>query len=341
VLGAHWERFLGIVSRVLLTMAIGVAAIWGVLALWYQLSSHDALKTLGVALWVALSITVMIALWSRRIAQGLWAFSATFAILLVWWHLLPPSNDHIWADDVAQMTSGIVDGQYVTLHNVRNFDWRSDSDYTQRWETRHYDLDKLRSIDMIMSYWSGPAIAHMLVSFGFDNADYVVFSVEIRREKGETFSEIGGFFKEFELSIIAADERDVIRVRTNVRGEDDYLYRIQMPASALRSLFLAYIDQANSLVHTPRFYNTITANCTTLVYHMMKRIVGSLPLNYSLLLTGYLPEYVYRIGGLDSHYSFEELRARGRITERAKAADRSESFSTEIRRGIPNVAVTN
>jgi hypothetical protein len=218
---------------------------------------------------------VLIALWSRRIAQGLWTFSAAFAILLVWWHLLPPSNDHIWADDVAQMTSGIVDGQHVTLHNVRNFDWRSDSDYTQRWETRQYDLDKLRSVDMIMSYWSGPAIAHMLVSFGFDNADYVVFSVEIRREKGEDFSEIGGFFKEFELSIIAADERDVIRVRTNVRGEDDYLYRIQMPVSAMRSLFLAYIDQANGLVHAPRFYNTVTANCATLVYHMMKRIVAT------------------------------------------------------------------
>ena len=274
-------------------------------------------------------------------AQGLGPFAAAFATLLVWWHFLPASNDHIWADDVAQMTSGVVDGQDVTLNNVRNFDWRSNSDYTPRWETRHYDLDKLRSVDMIMSYWSGPAIAHMLVSFGFESADYVVFSVEIRRRKGEDFSEIGGFFKEFELSIIAADERDVIRVRTNVRGEDDYLYRIQMPVSAMRSLFLAYIGQANSLVHSPRFYNTVTANCATLVYHMMKRIVSPLPLNYSLLLTGYLPEYVYRIGGLTSHYSFEELRALGRITERAKAADHSESFSTDIRRGVPNAEIPN
>lgn len=330
-----------ITSRVLLTVIIGVAAIWGVFALWYQLPSHHGLKTAGVTLWVALSIAVMVALWSRHIARGLWTFSTAFVILLVWWHFLPPSNDRAWADDVAQMASGIVEGQHVTLHNVRNFDWRSDSDYTQHWETRHYDLDKLRSTDMIMSYWSGPAIAHMLVSFGFDNADYVAFSVEIRREKTESFSEIGGFFKEFELSVIAADERDVIRVRTNVRGEDDYLYRIQMPASAMRSLFLAYVDQANGLVHAPRFYNTVTANCTTLVYHMMKHIVRSLPLNYSLLLTGYLPEHVYRIGGLDSHYSFAELRTRGRITERARAADHSESFSTDIRRGIPDVPVTN
>src|SRR6202034_2162744 len=137
---------------------------------------------------------------------------------------------------------------------VRNFDWRTQSDYTQRWETRTYDLRHLNSLDMVLSYWSMPAIAHVLISFGFDDGEHVVFSVEIRREKTESFSEIGGFFKEFELSIIAADERDVIRVRTNVRGEDDYLYRVRMPVSAMRSLFLAYIDQANSLVHAPRFY---------------------------------------------------------------------------------------
>jgi hypothetical protein len=339
--GNPWHRRLRIAARVLITLIVAVGATWGVFALWYQLPSEHGLKAAAVTLWVVLGFTVLVALWRGRIARGLWIFSAAFALLLVWWHLLPPSNDHIWADDVAQMTSGVVDGQHVTLHNVRNFDWRSDSDYTQRWETRHYDLDGLRSVDMIMSYWTIPAIAHMLVSFGFADGDYVVFSVEIRPRKGERFSEIGGFFKEFELSIVAADERDVIRVRTNIRGEDDYLYGIQMPVSAMRSLFLAYIDQANTLVEAPRFYNTITANCTTLVYHMMKRIVSDLPLNYSLLLTGYLPEYVYRIGGLASGYPFEELRARGRITERAKAADRSESFSTEIRRGIPKVETPN
>jgi len=332
-------RFVHIVSRVLVTLIVSAAAIWGAFALWYQVPGGDALKILAVALWTVLSLAMLVALWRRRTALGLLGFSAAFAVLLVWWQQIPPSNDYIWADDVAQMTTGTVDGDRVALHNVRNFEWRSDSDYTQRWETRHYDLDHLTSVDMIMSYWSGPAIAHMLVSFGFDEVEHVVFSVEIRRKQGESFSEIGGFFKEFELSILAADERDVIRVRTNVRGEDDYLYRIKMPASAMRSLFLAYIDQANRLADTPRFYNTVTANCTTLVYHMLKRIVGYLPLSYSLLLTGYLPQYVYRIGGLASAYSFEELRARGRITERAKAADLSGSFSADIRRGIPSVEV--
>jgi hypothetical protein len=278
---------------------------------------------------------VVVALWQGRALAGIAAFAVAFAILLLWWNRLVPTNQRDWSDDVAQMTTGSIEGNRVTLNNVRNFIWRSNTDYTQRWERRDYDLDKLRSVDMIMSYWSGPAVAHMLMSFGFEDGEYVVFSVEVRRLKSGSYSELAGFFKQFELSVIAADERDVIRVRTNVRGEDDYLYRLRMPLTAIRSLFLGYIGEANSLIETPRFYNTITANCTTMVYHMMKRIVGYLPLNYRILLDGYLPGYVYEVGGLDSRYNLEQLKALGRISERARQSGDSDSFSADIRKGIP------
>jgi len=317
------------------TLLVGFSAIWAACALWYQAPGSQAVKMLSVLVWIGFSITLLIALWQGRTAVCLLAFAVVFGGLLIWWQGIAPSNHRIWTDDVAQMATGTVDGNRVTLHNVRNFDWRSDTDYTQRWETRTYELDRLNSVDMIMSYWTVPAIAHMLISFGFDDGARVVFSVEIRREKQESYSEIGGFFKKFELSVIAADERDVIRVRTNVRGEDDYLYRVRMPLSAMRSLFLSYIDEANALARAPRFYNTITANCTTLVYHMMKRIVGYLPLDYRLILPGYLPEYVHRVGGLDRRYSLADLRVLGRITDRAKKAGRSDSFSADIRQGIP------
>jgi len=330
---------LRIAAMVLATLIIGFSALWGAFALWYQAPGGHALKTLWVVVWAGFNVTLLIALWQGRSAIALLAFAVACGVMQVWWQRIPPSNDRIWADDVALMTSGEVTGNRVTLHQVRNFDWRTNSDYVQRWETRDCDLDHLNSVDMIMSYWQGPAIAHMLVSFGFDGGEHVVFSVEIRRQKSQKYSEIGGFFKEFALSVIAADERDVIRVRTNVRGEDDYLYRLRMPPSAMRSLFIAYVEEANTLLHAPRFYNTITVNCTTLVYHMMQRIVGHLPMDYRVLFSGYLPEYVYQVGGLDSRYPLEELRTLGRITERAKQSDASYRFSADIRRGIPEIGV--
>jgi hypothetical protein len=319
---------------------------WGCFALWFQAPGSrlprplsTILRALAVLLWALFGIVIVVALTQGIVTTSLTGFALAFAALLLWWHQIKPSNEREWADDVARMTTGVIDlgADRVTLRNVRHFDWRTRTDYTQRWETRVYDLRGLSSLDMILSYWSMPAIAHVLISFGFDDGAHVVFSVEIRREKTESFSEVGGFFKEFELSIIACDERDVVRVRTNVRGEDDYLYRIRMPVADIRSLFLSYVTAANDLVRTPRFYNTITANCTTIIYHMTKRIVGHLPLDYRLLLSGYLPAYVYKVGGLDTRFSLEELRKRGRITDRAKESDRRDTFSADIRAGVPEV----
>jgi hypothetical protein len=322
-------------SMLLATLLLGLPAAWAALAIWYQAPGGQPLKFVLLLLWAAFGIAMLFALWQGRPGMAVATFALGFGAVFFWWQQIAPTNDRLWADDVARITSGSVEGNRVTLHNVRNFDWRSNDDYTQRWETRGYDLDKLDSVDMIMSYWDGWAIAHMLVSFGFNDGQHVAFSVEVRREKNKTYSELGGFFKSYGLSIIAADERDVIRVRTNVRGEDDYLYRIRMPLPAMRSLFLGYVEQADQLVNTPRFYNTITVNCTTLVYHMMKRIVGYLPWSYRLLFTGYLPAYVYQVGGLDQRFTLEELRALGRITDRARQSDRSDTFSEDIRRGIP------
>ncbi len=329
-------NILRVAGGLLASLLIVMPAAWGAIALWYQVPGQG-FKILIVLLWATIGVVALACLWQGRAVWGLSAFALSLAALLLWWHRIPPSNERIWADDVARLATGSVDGNRVTLHNVRNFDWRSDADYTPRWETRGYDLNRLESVDMIMSYWRGPAIAHMLISFGFDDGSHVVFSVEIRREKGEAFSEIGGFFKQFELSIIAADEDDIIRVRTNIRGEDDYLYRVQMPRAAMRSLFISYVEQANGLVAAPRFYNTVTVNCTTLVYHMMKRIVGRLPFDYRVVFTGYLPGYVYRVGGLDARFPLKVLRELGHITERAKLSDRSSSFSADIRKGIPQL----
>jgi len=321
---------------VLCSLLAWLAVAWGALALWYQVPvDMPAIRAAVAALWVVLASLALIRGWRKRRWGGLVLVAVAFAVLLAWWNTLQPSNDRDWADDVAQTTTGTVQGNIVTLSHVRDFDWRSENHYTPRWETRSYDLDRLKSVDMILSYWMGPAIAHTLVSFGFDDGEQLVFSVEIRKERDEAFSALGGFFKKFETSVIAARERDIVRVRTNARGEDDYLYRIDMPPEAMRSLFLAYIDEANALSRKPQFYNTLTANCTTIVYHMVQRIIYGLPLDYRVVLSGYLPSYVYEVGGLIDSVPLEELTARGRITDRARAADRDPDFSAAIRQGVP------
>ena len=322
-------------AHVSITLVIGALSAWGALALWYQAPGAQSSRSSISAFWLALGAICIVGVWTGWLAAGVSVFAVAYLTLLVWWKRLSPSNHRDWADDVSRTVRGTIKGSQVILHDVRNFEWRSAADYTQRWEVRSYDLDRLASLDMIMSYWSSRAIAHTLISFGFDDGSHVVFSVEIRRERNETFSEIGGFFKEFELSVIAADERDIVRLRTNVRREQTYLYRLRMAPSAIRALFLAYVDEANSLVSRPRFYHTLTGNCTILIYQMLRRIIGPLPLSYRLWLSGYMPEYVYGVGGLDMRYSLEELRTLGYISERGLAAGMSETYSSDIRRGIP------
>lgn len=336
-----WRRATVVIGRLALTLVLALSCAWAVLALWYQLPLAETGRQVAGALWTLATLVAITLVWRARAGRAMAGWSLAFAALLGWWAQIEPSDTRDWASDVARHLQADVDGSVVTLHQVRNFEWRRDGDPTVRWETRRYDLDRLQSVDLALSYWMGPAIAHTLVSFGFVDAngrtDYVAFSVEIRKERDETFSAIAGFFKRFELALVAADERDVLRVRTNVRDEDVYLYRVALPPPAARSLFLAYLDQARALSTRPRFYDTLTANCTTIVYEMAQRIVGGLPLDWRLLASGYLPEYLAKIDGFTAKQELATLRAAGRITERAIAADRDPRFSERIRQGIPGM----
>jgi hypothetical protein len=313
---------------------------WGALALWYQLPGSAIIRTIGSAIW-AVGVVALVALAiNRRSWLPLGIYAAIYAGLLFWWGSIAPSNNRIWADDVSHLLTGTVQGSQVTLSNVRDFNWRTDDDYDARWETRRYDLDHLATADAVLSYWGSPAIAHAMISFGFDDGSHVVFSVEIRKKRGQQYSAIGGFFKQFETILVAADERDIIRVRTNVRGEDDYLYPLRMDKAAMRALFLSYVRVADRLAATPAFYNTITSNCTTIVYRMARQIEPGLPRDFRLLLTGYLPEYLYKVGALDQSVPIEEWRRRGRITERARNSKTGDDFSEVIRIGIDEPGAT-
>ena len=188
---------------------------------------------------------------------------------------------------------------------------------------------------MIVSSWGRPGVAHVMISFGFEGENFVLFSVEVRRLKGTRFSEIGGFFRQYELAVVAAEERDALGLRAEIRDERVSLYRLYLPRKAMRSLLLAYVEEANRLADSPRFYNTITANCTTLIFVLARSIGARLPLDYRLLMTDRLPSYAFKIGGLWPGHSLAKLEERGRIDKRARRVHRADDFSQRIREGVP------
>lgn len=318
----------------LFTLLVLISSFWAVLALWFQLSFSAVLRTGLGTVWLGIAVMALWLVWGGQPWAGTLLYVCAFACLMLWWGQLKPSHQRHWADDLARITVGTVSGERVTLDNVRNFTWRTLEDYDERWESRSFDLAHLRSVDLITSEWGIPGIAHVLVSFGFDDGQFITFTVEIRRERDESFSAIGGFFKQFELTVLATDENDSVRVRTNVRGERAHIYRVTMPESAMRDLFLAYVCEANQLAGEARFYHTVTANCTIIVYNMMRRIVAGLPLDHRLFLSARLPSYVKDVGGLVDE-PFEVLTEQGDFTERARRMKPEEDFSEVIRRGVP------
>lgn len=323
-----------IAISILAALVVVPTALWGILALWYQVPAGEPLRVACSGLWALLSAGVLAACLRSGKSWLLAAYALAFGVLLAWWSTILPSNDRQWAPDVARLLQGRVNGHEVTLTNVRDFTWRTETDYDLRWETRRYDLDRLVSTDVVLSYWSGPAIAHSMLSFGFDDGSHVVFSVEIRRRQGQQYSSLGGFFKDFEMILIAAEESDIIRVRTNVRREEDYLYPLYIDRAVMRELFRSYVQLANELAVTPAYYNTITTNCTTQVYRLAKPIDPGLPFDIRLLLTGYLPQYLERVGVLEPGVPLAELRRRSDITARARTAPSSADFSAAIRATI-------
>lgn len=321
-----------------IVLGVLLATLWSALALWFQ----APMPLVFIALAIALGAAAIGGLVRGSYIPLALFFVAWMGLQAWWWLGVRPSNSREWMPEVAQQTYGIVQGDSVTLHNVRNFDWRSKTDYVEQWETKTYDLSQLQSVDLVLSYWGRPAIAHTMVSFGFADGQHVVFSVEIRRKLGDEFSEIGGFFRQYELAVLASTEQDSLRVRTNVRDEEGYLFRVQMPQgrAAARALFMSYLETANQLREHPRFYNTITANCTTIVYQLAREIVPGLPLDYRLLVSGYLPEYLYELGALQGAGSVAEYRRAGHYTRRAQDSKDVTTFSQDIRRGVPGIPDT-
>jgi hypothetical protein len=316
-------------------LVLGIAC-WGALALLYFDALPPARRTVLASSFGAAGLLAFAAL-----ASGRWrwratgAFLALFAVVLMaWFTLLEPTNEGDWLPDSARLASASIDGEQVVVHNIRNFDYRTETDATPAWVDRTYDLRRLDAVDLVTVYWMGPAIAHVFLSFGFGEQGRLAISIEARKQAGQGYSSLKGFFRQYELQYVVADERDVVRLRTNYRHdppEEVYLYPLRGSREDARRLFLAYMDKVNALHDRPEFYNTLTANCTSNIWVHSLVNPDHVPYSWKILVSGYLPEYLYEHGKLDTSLPFEQLRERAHVNERAWLVDQAPDFSARIR----------
>jgi len=329
-----------VAGKILVGLLIAATGLWGVLAITYLGPSQSALRYgLSVA-FALLALGTLIAIVRCRLyglIMGVYVFFLT--LLIGWFFGVEPSNKREWQKDVAVLPYASVKGDIVTFYNIRNFDYRSETDYTPAYYKRRFDLRELEGIDIVTVYWMGPAVAHVFLSFGFSNGDHLAVSIETRKEKGEAYSTLQGFFRQYELYYVVADERDVIRLRTNYRHEppeEVYVYPINGTAENGRRLFLEYVKRINALKKHPEFYNSLTTNCTTNIWLNSRVNPDHLPFSWKIIASGYLPEYLYENGRLKTGgRSFAELREQVHVNERAQAADRAADFSSRIRKPLP------
>ena len=264
-------------------------------------------------------------------------FLTAFAAVLAWWLSMPPSNSRNWQPDVALLPWADIQGTRVTIHNIRNCDYRSETDYTVHHYDRTFDLAGLKSLDLSLVHWGSPYIAHTILSFGFEGGDMIAFSVETRKEVGEAYSNFKGFFRQYELTYVVADERDLIGLRTNYRDEQVYLYRLDYSADLIRRIFLDYLRKVNSLKETPEWYNALTDNCTTSIRVQAAPYNPDARLDWRIIVNGFMDEMLYERKAVDTSLPFPELKKRSLINERAKGRDKSPDFSHMIRVGLPGM----
>ncbi|MDY0873605.1 Lnb N-terminal periplasmic domain-containing protein [Dongia rigui] len=321
-----------LLGLIFLWIAIVAGACWSFAALAVDMPNPPL--RIGASCLLALTLGGIV--WRAR--SG-WVKAATavlpLLLVLAWWIGLSPSNDRVWQADVAQLATADIAGDIITIHNLRNAEYRTETDYTPHWETRRYDLRQLQGIDLFITYWGSPWIAHPILSFDFGAGGHLAISVETRKEVGEDYSALLGFFRQYELIYVLADERDLIRLRTNYRvGETVYLYHTTATPEAARAVLTSYLQTVNAMARQPVWYNALTSNCTTGIRIHTAGIgaAGTADWNWRLLLNGKADEYAYVHGRIAGDLPFDALKAQAAINAVARTADGAADFSTIIRR---------
>ncbi|HML74771.1 MAG TPA: DUF4105 domain-containing protein [Anaerohalosphaeraceae bacterium] len=325
------KRVLVYLLRAILCLIMGIMALWASAAIYYSNLPGSATRIAAVVLFFAVAAGVF---WTLRpFYKAALAFGLVWAVIVIAWLCIPPSNNRNWQPDVAVLPSAQIEGDKVTVRNIRNCKYRTETDYTVSYYDQTFDLSKLQGADLFIIYWGSPMIAHTIMSFCFEDNQYLCISIETRKEAGEGYSAIKGFFKQYELIYIVGDERDLVRLRTNFRGESVYLYRLTAKPELVRQVLLDYLKSVNSLNQRPEWYNAMTQNCTTSIRgHTAPYAHGKM--SWKMLVNGYLDTLLYERRAIDTSLPFEQIKAASFINDRAVQAGDSPDFSKRIREGL-------
>jgi Domain of unknown function (DUF4105) len=329
----NWLRVLRAIGVTIVWVALALLTLWAVAALYVDLRI-PALRIPVTLIYVLAVITIFVK--RKRLRWAGVAYFVGFISVLAWWLTLKPSNDADWQPNVDRTAWAEIAGDRVTIHNLRNCDYRTETDYSDCWSDRTLYLSQIRAADLFLTNWGIRFASHPILSFQFGDNEHIAFSIEARYKAGQTYSTVLGCFRQYELIFVTADERDLIRLRTNYRkGEEVSMYRLQVTPEVARSMFLTYVAYLNRLKDHPDWYNEVTRNCTTAIERQLAANTNSSqPWNYQFLLNGTMDELLYErrrlvTGGL----SFPELKQREHINDAARAANGSPDFSALIRVG--------
>jgi len=327
--------FARIIGIALLPLFLFLLTALATLAIYYSNLPNQTLRAIAASAF-ALSTLAAFIIFPRRLRSVLF-FLAAFGIVATWWSLIPASNDRDWKPDVAVLSSATFNDNLVTIHNIRNLDYTTENEFTIRYYDKTFDLNKLDSVDFIVSYWDDlKAIAHTFLSFGFAGEDYLAVSIEIRGEKGEAYSGLKGLFKQYEIIYVVGDERDLLRLRTNYRGEDTYLYLTTFSPDEVRAVFVDILRRVNKLAKKPDFYHTLGGNCTTSLISHIDAIPGQkVAFSRKMLMNGYSDQMAYERGRIRSDLPFEQTKEAHYISKIAKKYNDDPEFSKKIRAELP------
>ncbi len=265
------------------------------------------------------------------------------AVILVifigcWYFLEKPSLQGNWQQQLAVISTAEFDGNFVTVKNVRNFRYYpTESDMHPAYYDKTYNLNQVKKVWYVAEPFNESTIAaHTFVSFEFNNGDFLSISIEARKTVGQTYSVWKGMLHSYPLVYIAADERDTVLMRANIRKDKVYVYpvKLEKPENA-RLLLSDMLTRMNELVSTePVWYNTLFANCTSsIAYHINKLSPGRISVfSWQLWFTSAADELALNHGLLDTDLSIDRAREQYVINEISEKIGDVPSYSLDIRK---------